>query len=80
MKNQSGARSADIDLGYIDLNTASEQELANIPFLGPEVARKIIEHRPYMNMEAVRRVAGISDDILEELIRGGAIVGDPRPA
>jgi DNA uptake protein ComE-like DNA-binding protein len=80
MKQATGERSADIDLGYIDLNTASEQDLANIPWIGQERARELIQHRPFKHMDDVRRVPGFSEDITDQLVRGGALVGDPTPA
>src|SRR4051794_8032817 len=59
MNKQSGTRSVDMDLGWIDLNTATEDDLANIPWLGRDVARRLIEHRPFTNMDDVRKVPGI---------------------
>ncbi len=74
-----GERSADIDLGYIDLNTATEEALANIPWLGAERAKELVRHRPFTHMDDVRRVPGFSEDIIDQLVRGGATVGNPVP-
>ncbi len=79
-KTEMGERSADMDLGFIDLNTASEQDLANIPWLGHRLARMLVDQRPYTNMDDVRRVPGITEDIIDQLVRGGATVGNPTPA
>ncbi len=79
MRQNTGTRSADIDLGYIDLNTASEQDLAAIPWIGPERARALIRHRPFTHMDDVRLVPGFTEDILDQLVRGGATVGNPTP-
>ncbi len=76
MKENTGERSADIDLGFIDLNTVSETDLANIPFVGIERARDLIRRRPFTNMDDVRRVPGITEDFIDQLVRGGATVGD----
>jgi DNA uptake protein ComE-like DNA-binding protein len=79
MNKQSGTRSVDMDLGWIDLNTATEDDLANIPWLGRDVARRLIEHRPFTNMDDVRKVPGITEDILDMLVRGGATVSSGAP-
>ena len=75
MKENTGERSADIDLGFIDLNTASEKDLAGISWLGVERARDLIKHRPFTHMDDVRRVPGFTEDIIDQLVRGGATVG-----
>ncbi len=82
MRNETekGERSADIDLGWIDLNTAREQDLAKIPWIGDDIARELVQRRPYTHMDDVRRVPGITEDIVDQLVRGGATVGDPTPA
>jgi DNA uptake protein ComE-like DNA-binding protein len=77
---QGGERSADIDLGFIDLNTATEEDLAQIPWIGRDRARDLIQHRPFTHMDDVRRVPGFSEDIIDQLVRGGATVGDPTPS
>ncbi len=79
MRKDSGTRSADIDLGYVDLNTAMEQALAQIPWIGPDRARTLVQHRPFTHMDDVRRLPGFSEDVMDELVRGGAIVGNPVP-
>jgi DNA uptake protein ComE-like DNA-binding protein len=73
-----GERSADLDLGFTDLNTASEGDLAQIPWIGSDLARELVGHRPFERMDDVRRVPGVTEDIMDQLVRGGATVGDPR--
>lgn len=79
MSNETGERSADLDLTWIDLNTAGEKDLAGIPWIGAERARELIRHRPFHRMDDVRRVPGFTEDIIDELVRGGATVGDAKP-
>ncbi|HVV01787.1 MAG TPA: helix-hairpin-helix domain-containing protein [Verrucomicrobiae bacterium] len=79
MNRDSETRSADLDLGYIDLNDASEKDLAQIPFIGDKLARDIIEHRPFMHMDDLRKVPGVDDYVIDELLRGGAVVGNTQP-
>jgi DNA uptake protein ComE-like DNA-binding protein len=79
MKEQKGARSADLDLGYVDLNTATDDDLAGIPWIGRKIAEELIRHRPFNTMDDVRRVPGVTEDIMDELVRGGIVVGKPAP-
>ncbi len=77
MDQNTGERSADMDLGYIDLNTATENDLANIPWLGAERARLLMQHRPFTHMDDVRSIPGFTEDIMDQLVRGGAVIGLP---
>lgn len=43
----------------VDLNRASIEELESLPGIGPELARRIAEGRPYASVEALLRVRGI---------------------
>lgn len=71
-------RSADLDLGFFDLNYAAEQDIAKIPGVGNELARAIIQHRPYRSIEEMQvKVPGLTEDSLDELTRAGASVGQP---
>jgi DNA uptake protein ComE-like DNA-binding protein len=71
-------RSADIDLGYFDLNYAAEQQIAEIPGIGDKLARAIIQNRPFtMIEELTQKVPGLTQDNLDELTRAGATVGQP---
>ena len=79
MKQDTAIRSAEIDLGYFDLNTVSEQDLASIPDVGPDRARELIQHRPYERLEEVTKLSSFSEDDLDVLRRAGAFVGEPVP-
>ena len=35
----------------IDVNTASVRELERLPGLGPELVERIVQHRPYKNLD-----------------------------
>jgi competence protein ComEA len=57
----------------VDLNPASAAELESLPEIGPALARRIIEGRPYRSVEDLLRIKGIGKRRLAE-IRGKVIV------
>jgi DNA uptake protein ComE-like DNA-binding protein len=50
-----------IDLGQIDINTATEKELKMIPGIGPVMAARIIAARPFRSADDLKKVSGIGD-------------------
>lgn len=55
----------------IDLNRAAVDELVSLPRIGPKLARRIVEGRPYEDLEALVRVRGIGPATVQRL-RGRA--------
>ncbi len=53
--------------GPVDLNTATNRQLQSIPGVGPVLATRIIEHRPYASVEELLRVPGIGEKLLDRL-------------
>jgi beta-lactamase superfamily II metal-dependent hydrolase len=53
--------------GPIDLNRASEAELRTLPGIGPVLARRIIEGRPYRAVNELGNLAGIGPRRLAEI-------------
>ena len=51
----------------IDLNTASKEQLQEIPGVGPVTADKIIAGRPYESVEDLLRISGIGEKTLEKI-------------
>ncbi len=51
----------------VSLNRASLAELEALPGVGPELARRIVEHRPYLRVEDLLRVPGIGPKTLSRL-------------
>ena len=50
-----------IELGRIDINTATEKELKMIPGIGPVMAGRIIAARPFRSADDLKKVNGIGD-------------------
>jgi DNA uptake protein ComE-like DNA-binding protein len=50
-----------IELGRIDINTATEKELRMIPGIGPVIAARIIAARPFRSADDLKKVNGIGD-------------------
>jgi DNA uptake protein ComE-like DNA-binding protein len=50
-----------IELGRIDINTATEKELRMIPSVGPVMAARIIAARPFRSADDLKKVNGIGD-------------------
>jgi competence protein ComEA len=53
----------------LDVNTASLTELENIPGIGPSIAERIIEARPFKSADDLQRVKGIGPGKRYEKIR-----------
>jgi competence ComEA-like helix-hairpin-helix protein len=51
----------------IDINTATQKELEALPGVGPTIAKRIIEGRPYRSVDELDRVNGIGKKRLEEI-------------
>jgi competence protein ComEC len=52
----------------IDVNSASQKELEALPGIGPVIARRIIEGRPYRAVEDLIRIKGIGEKRLAEIL------------
>jgi competence ComEA-like helix-hairpin-helix protein len=67
----------------VNVNTAAEVELAQLPGIGPTMARRIVDHRrehgPFASVEALLDVPGIGPTTLERLRPHLRPLGGPRP-
>ena len=63
----------------LDLNTATEQELAGIQGLGRDNAKKIVDYRNqngvFKSWEDLKRIPGMPTTMLDTLKRQGLTVG-----
>jgi competence protein ComEA len=62
----------------VDLNGASEQELAKVGGLGPERARRIVQSRPFHSWDDVKKIEGFSEKLTDDLRQAGATIGGNR--
>ena len=51
----------------VDVNTATVEQLATLPSVGPEIAKKIVKGRPYAKPEDLLKVPGIGEKTLEKM-------------
>ena len=71
-----GAAPAD---ARINLNSASAEELAQLPGIGPAKAKAIVEYRaeePFQRPDDLRKVKGIGDKLYEQ-VKDHITVGEP---
>lgn len=66
-------RSALMPTGPVNINTAGQKALERLPYIGPSMAKKIIEYRSsaggFSSVEQLGRVKGIGPKRLEQLRR-----------
>ena len=73
------AGGAGTTVSRVDLNSASVEELARLPGIGPAKAQAIVSHRsadPFRKPEDLRKVKGIGDKLYEQL-KDQITVGGP---
>lgn len=51
----------------VNVNTATQQQLESVPGVGPVLASRIIDGRPYRSVDDLVRVSGIGERTLETM-------------
>jgi competence protein ComEA len=52
----------------VNINTATLDELVAVPGIGPALAKRILDHRPYQEINDLVQVSGIGETSLEDLV------------
>lgn len=60
-----------------DLNSASRKELEDLPRIGPVLAGRIIDGRPYFSIDELDQITGISFNTIEDLRPHATVVAPP---
>lgn len=63
---------------FVNLNTATVDEITALPMVGRERAERIIAARPFSSWDEVAAVEGIGAGMLDDLKNGGATIGEGR--
>lgn len=58
----------------VNLNTASHEEIANLPMVGDKRADFIVQNRPFHSWDDVGKVVGIGEGMVDDLKKGNAII------
>jgi competence protein ComEA len=53
--------------GLVDLNTASPAQLDELPGVGPVLAQRIVDRRPFTSVDELDEVSGVGPTLLERL-------------
>lgn len=62
----------------VDLNTAPENVIADLPMIGPERAHALCERRPFQSWDDVQNIPGFGPGMIDDLKSGGAQIGSAQ--
>lgn len=64
--SQTGSGQADAGTS-VDVNTASQEDVDSLPGIGPVYAARIIENRPYDDLEGFEETSGLPSNVIENI-------------
>lgn len=53
--------------GKININIVSEKDLEKLPGIGPVISKRIIQYRPFEDIEDIKKVPGISENKFNQI-------------
>jgi DNA uptake protein ComE-like DNA-binding protein len=62
---------------WLDVNTATEDELAEVARLGLDRARLLVRHRPFTSWKDVQKRCGFSRALVEKIEQSGVLIRPP---
>jgi competence protein ComEC len=67
----SAAASEGCEAGQVDINAAGSGHLQDIIHIGPDRAAQIVDLRPFADVQALQRIAGIGPARLADIVAQG---------
>jgi len=56
-----------VGAGKVNVNTASQEDIDALPGIGPVYAARMIENRPYNDLQVLKESSGIPNNVLEKI-------------
>ncbi len=56
-----------MSIPVLNPNSADEEQLKQLPGVGPQLASRIVEGRPYQSADDLRQVPGLGDSVLDDI-------------
>ncbi len=70
----------DDQITLVNLNTAGREELMTLPGVGPAIADRILESRPFTSIDDLQRISGIGSNFLKGVRERVTLNNDSSPA
>jgi DNA uptake protein ComE-like DNA-binding protein len=63
------------EMRRVNLNTADQKEIEDLPMVGPKRAEALMKARPFKSWDEVAKVEGMDLGMIDDLRSGGAELG-----